>query len=168
MVLADYTYELMVAIKALAPENAGKYCPDTWSHIKNPNSKCWKSNKILWYISVNEITSVHVLFFHRVRTQTIVFFWKHLHWDFPYHGIRIYTVILYFDTRSQNGQLSRGRRWVLHFYTSSERIARVASCIEPYFSLQIHANPSWLTVYSHRKCAATQLHSTAVNMTILT
>ena len=26
-----------------------------------------------------------------------------------------------------------------HFYTSSERIARVAACIEPYFSLQIHA-----------------------------
>ena len=43
----------------------------------------------------------------------------------------------------------------LHFYTSSERIARVASCIEPYFSLQIHANPSWLTVHRHRKCAVT-------------
>ena len=56
----------------------------------------------------------------------------------------------------------------LHFYTSSERIARVASCIEPYFSLQIHANPSWLAVYRHLKCAATQLHSTAVNMMILT
>ena len=35
----------------------------------------------------------------------------------------------------------------VYFYTSSEQIARVASCIEPYFSLQIHANPSWLTVY---------------------
>ena len=35
----------------------------------------------------------------------------------------------------------------LHFFTSSERIARVASCIEPYFSLQIHANScGWLTV----------------------
>ena len=56
----------------------------------------------------------------------------------------------------------------LHFYASSERIARVASCIEPYFSLQIHANPSWLTVYRHRKCAVTELHSTAVNTTILT
>ena len=56
----------------------------------------------------------------------------------------------------------------LHFYTSSERIARVASCIEPYFSLQIHTNPSWLTVYRHRKWAVTQLYSTAVNTTILT
>ena len=45
----------------------------------------------------------------------------------------------------------RGRGWVLHFYTSSERITRVASCIEPYFSLQIHANPSWLTVYRHAR-----------------
>ena len=62
----------------------------------------------------------------------------------------------------------RGRKWVLHFYTSSEWIACVASCIEPYFSLQIHANSSWLTVYRHRKCVATQLHSTAVNTTILT
>ena len=32
---------------------------------------------------------------------------------------------------------------VLHFRTSSERIARVASCIEPYFSLEIHAKPSF-------------------------
>ena len=56
----------------------------------------------------------------------------------------------------------------LHFYTSNERIAREASCIEPYFSLQIHANPSWLTVYRHRKCAVTQIHSTAVNTTIST
>ena len=62
----------------------------------------------------------------------------------------------------------RGRGFMLHFYTSNERIARVASCIEPYFSLQIHANPSWLTAYRHRKCAATQLHSTAVNTTIFT
>ena len=56
----------------------------------------------------------------------------------------------------------------LYFYTSSERIARLAPCIEPYFSLQIHASPSWLTVYRHRKCAVTQRHSTAVNTTIST
>ena len=62
----------------------------------------------------------------------------------------------------------RTARVKMHFYTSSERIARVASCIETYFSVQIHANPSWLTVYRHRKCAATQRHSTAVNATILT
>ena len=54
--------------------------------------------------------------------------------------------IVCFDTRGQNG--------------------RLALCIEPYFSLQIHANLSWLTVYRHRKCAATQLHSQAVNTTI--
>ena len=61
-----------------------------------------------------------------------------------------------------------GALQVLHFYTSSERVARVASCIEPYSSLQIHANPSWLTVYRYRKCAITQLQSTVVNTTILT
>ena len=70
--------------------------------------------------------------------------------------------IVYFDKRPKRAV------GALHFYTSSQRIARVASCIEPYFSLQIYANPSWLTVYRHRKCAATQLHSTAVNTTILT
>ena len=31
--------------------------------------------------------------------------------------------------------LGLGRGFMLHFYTSSERIARLASCIEPYFSL---------------------------------
>ena len=55
-------------------------------------------------------------------------------------------LLVYFDTRGQPPVL--------------------ASRIEPYFSLQIHANPSWLTVYRHRKCAVTQLHSTAVNTTI--
>ena len=30
---------------------------------------------------------------------------------------------------------------VLYFRTSIERIARMASCIEPYCSLQMHAKP---------------------------
>ena len=34
---------------------------------------------------------------------------------------------------------------------SSERIARVALCIEPYFSLHMHANPRLRTVYRQRK-----------------
>ena len=30
---------------------------------------------------------------------------------------------------------------MLHFHTNRERIARVPLCIEPYFSLQMHAKP---------------------------
>ena len=79
---------------------------------------------------------------------------------------------LFIKWQSENSifRYKRPKRAVgaLHFYTSSERIAREASCIESYFSLQIHANPSWLTVYRYQKCAVTQIHSTAVNTTIST
>ena len=49
---------------------------------------------------------------------------------------------------------------MLHFHTSSERIARVASCIEPYFSLQIHAKPE----LAHRLQTSRMRHNDIVTV----
>ena len=93
--------------------------------------------------------------------------------------------IVYFNTRGQIGPLAH---WECENAALTLDLCLPASpagscCIFtrpvskspvwPYVSNHIYfykrmRNPSWCTVYRHRKCAATQLHSTAVKTTILT
>ena len=60
--------------------------------------------------------------------------------DFSFPLTLLLNFIIIYLTKCENS-IFRCNRPKWHFHTRSERITRVASCIEPYFSLQMHAKP---------------------------
>ena len=60
------------------------------------------------------------------------------------------------------------RVWKCYIFTRAASESPVWPHVSNHiFLYKCMRNASWLTVYRHQKCASTQLHSTAVNTTIL-